>query len=510
MEEKESHLEKETITPEVEKEMVPPTQSPEEVGGKSIRQTILNRRITVLAIFVLFLFLLIGGVVFYIFQASGLQVSPIQLQKIRPTPTPSIEKPTPSPEKQVGPNVSLGTGFAFHLPNEWSAKISNQSKQHFYGRFFIPDVSAETTYVEIESIASSRLTKNPLIVIEKSEQKSVNNLTVTLIEGKEGFQNSNRQIRQAVFTSKGFSLAITLYRKPTDQVISQFDALVQSVSSTEKQVSQGFLFISEVYAAESISGIDKDKYMHIEIMGDPLPERVTRDDIQYKDGYAKFYTFEAFKGQRLTTVAMEDRTTNPGSFIKTELYDEQGELIDERDTRIEYDAPYTGVYYWIVRSFNFQEGGYLLKVFDRNQTDNLIYLKYEDGSERLYDPRKTPPQYGEKEMAIIFQFINPIEVIDDRTVRYYAKPKEFETGLGLITSPLEIYAKRETYEDMLEPGSQLPEWDPENLVNTKITKLSPSKVLIEPKEGGLFPKNHHIVVVEQFIGRYRFFTENPQ
>lgn len=204
---------------------------------------------------------------------------------------------------------------------------------------------------------------------------------------------------------------------------------------------------------------------------------------------------------------MEDKTTNPGSFILTELYNEDGSLLREANTRIEYEAPYTGTYYWIVRTFNGQSGGYLLKVFDRNQTENLVYLKYADGSERQVDPSKSPPLYGQKEAAIIFQFISPIEVIDHRTVRYFAKPIEFEPGLGLITTPVEIYIAQLTYQDLLKQGSILPENDPQYKVATKLTKLSPSKVLIEPEAGSLFPSNRHIVVVEQNIGRYRIFTE---
>lgn len=494
---------------------VPTSKSPkEDIEEEFLKQMSQNHHLPLSPI-VFVALVLAGGLAFNLFHIAKPQIyKKGEVQKLPPSPT--VERITTSTKKQelpkevaaIEPNITLRTGFSFYLPEDWTANISNQSKQHFYGKFFLPGVNAENTYVEIESIPSSRWVKNPLITIEKTEQRKINGLAVVLTEGKENFRNSNRRVRQAIFTNKGNFLALTLYQSPSAQV-DQFDSLINSVRSSDQNISSSYKFINTVHAAESIAGVDINKYVKIDVMGDPLPERIKTSDIQYKDGYAKFYAFEAFKGQRLTAVAMEDRTTNPGSFIRSELYNKDGQIIDQKDTRIEFDAPYTGTYYYIVRSFNYQEGGFLLKVFDRNQTENLIYLKYGDGSERFLDPTKSPPQYGEKEVAILFQFINPIEVINNYTVRYFAKPREFEPGLGLITTPVEVYARQETYQDFLNPHSTLPEEDPSNLMATKITKLSPSKILIEPKAGGLFPKNHHIVVVEKVIGRYRFFTENP-
>lgn len=419
----------------------------------------------------------------------------------------TIEEPTQQVNSK--PNVVLGTGFQFHLPADWNAKISNQSKQHFYGRFFMPNVNTENSFVEIESISTSRLIKNPFLTVEKTEQKKINNLSVTIVEGKENFQKSNRLIKQATFSEKGNSLIIALYGKPSDQITNQFEILMQSVSSSSQPTSSSFKLIQIARATESIAGIDKNQCTKIEVMSDPLPERITKNDTPYKDGYAKFYVFEAFKGQRLTAVAMEDKTTNSESFIMSELYDERGRLLDEKNTRIEFTAPYTGIYYYVVRSFNNQEGGYLLKVFDRNQTENLVYLKYEDGSEKLVDPDMFPPVYGERDVAIIIQFVNPIEVVNNQTVRYFAKPLEFEPGLGLITTLIRVYVKKETYSEFLTPGKELPENNNQYLVKTLITKLSPSKIILQQEGENLFPKGNHISMTEQRKGITRFFLENP-
>jgi hypothetical protein len=451
-----------------------------------------------------------GGLGFYLYKIFVQNKPKINQTKETESTIPKETAPDASQQMTNESNVSLETGFSFYLPKDWDAKISDQSKKHFYGRFFIPNVSAESSFIEIESISSSNLVENPFVTIEKIEKKKINNLPVVITEGKENFQKSDRLIKQASFTNKGNSLIITMYRKPNDQISNQFESLIQSVSDSDQKLGKSFTITNYVYAAENIAGIDKDKYTKIEVMGDPLPERITKNDTPYKDGYGKFYKFEAFKGQRLTTVAIEDKTTNYESFIRSELYDEKGQVLDEKDTRIEFTAPYTGTYYYIVRSFNNQEGGYLLKVFDRNQTENLVYLKYDDGSEKLVDPNIGPPVYGERDVAVIIQFASPIEVVNNQTVRYFAKPLEFEPGLGLITTPIKVYVKKETYKEFLRTGKELPENNESYLIKTVITKLSPSKIIIQQEEGALLPKGNHISIIEQRMGIRRFFLENPK
>lgn len=423
------------------------------------------------------------------------------------------------------PNITLASGFTFYLPVSWSAKISDQTKEHFSGRFFIPGANDKTSYVEIESIISSKQVLNPFIQVTRTHKESINGRESTIIEGREKFQHSVRLIKQVAFTSQNKTLTLTLYKNPGETLDSQFDQLANSVIAVKTMGwEQRLFFIQTAFAAEAIAGIDKDKYRLIEVMSDPIREQISKDDTVYGDGYAKFYKFEAFKGQRLTTVAMEDRTTNPGSFIRSELYDEHGQQLYSKDTRIEYEAPYTGTYYLIVRTFNNQEGGYLLKIFDRNQTENLTYLKFADGSEVLLDPNKSIPDYGEAEAAIIMQFISPVEV-GEGVLRFRAKPKEFEADPGEVSVPIYLYGRLGSYNSDIK-GQQfwkLPEDDPGNILKIRITQLSPSKIFIRPEQEELFPKNYHynLSLNLPFIdssgqttgaisyGGGRFFTENP-
>ena len=103
-----------------------------------------------------------------------------------------------------------------------------------------------------------------------------------------------------------------------------------------------------------VRGVNSPRF--VTVMGEPLNEKLTEADREYKDGYAKFYQFDAIKGQRLTTVAMEDFESNPHSFIRSEIFDENGvQLGRTMDTRIEFNAPYTGTYYYIVMRVAIEE-----------------------------------------------------------------------------------------------------------------------------------------------------------
>lgn len=432
------------------------------------------------------------------------------LQKISNTPSTS---PTSVPHTPT--NITLATGFGFNLPDSWSAKISDQTKDHFAGRFFIPGADNSTSYVEIESIQISQQTLNPFIQSQNKRDEYINGNLATIIEGKENFRNSNRLIKQVSFASQDKILTLTLYKNPGDTFDSQFEQLVKSIQTNQKTAWWKSFSIQIVHAAEAIAGFDKEKYQRIEVMTDPIEVPIISKDAEYKDGYAKLYVFDAFKGQRLTTVAQEKESR---SYIRSELYDQTGQQLYSQDTRIEFEAPYTGKYYLIVRTFNSQEGAVLFKVFDRNQTENLTYLKYADGSEVLIDYNKRPPQYGDKEAALIMQFISPVDVIDDQSVRFIAKPREFEPNPGLVTVPIRLYAKPGTYQEDIINGTHLPEDSAENLQKIKITKLTPSKIIIEPQLGGLFPKNYHFnltlyVPVDNGLASYgggRFFLENTQ
>lgn len=419
----------------------------------------------------------------------------------------------------VIPNVQLATGFGFKVPETWKAKVGNQSQTHFAARFYLPTGDKTLTYVDIESQDKTKLVTNPWFTATNTKSTTVNGLGAEVAAGQEQFKESKRQIKQYTITRGPMVLVATLYRTSSDNVESQFDAFVQTINSTQP-VSQ-HRFVKLAYAAEAIVGVPVEHFKKITVMADPLRESITSQDKPYQDGYAKFYKFDALNGQRLTTVALEDRSTNPGSFIRSELYDQDGNLIGNRaDTRIEFNAPYTGTYYLVVHSFGGQSGGFLLKVFDVDQTTNQIYAKYADGSEKLIDYRTGDIIIGAREAAIIFQFTNPIGLSGNQ-VRYVREPEEFGSGLGLITVTLRTYQKQETYYGpwLTIEGQSAYEVQP------KFTQVSANKLLIQPTVSDFFPVGHQIAIQEVYadevyqnadvpVGSFgwvvRFFTEDRQ
>ncbi len=98
------------------------------------------------------------------------------------------------------------------------------------------------------------------------------------------------------------------------------------------------------------------------------------------------------------------------------------------------------------------------------------------------------------------------------TLKYFkyllSKKFDIQEPAGLITTPVFIYIKKESYSVFKKTTSnEMPEANQQNLVNTKLIQLSPSRLLIQTETGGLFPALSHIAITEKNIGVNRCFTE---
>ncbi|OGK46130.1 hypothetical protein A3B46_02915 [Candidatus Roizmanbacteria bacterium RIFCSPLOWO2_01_FULL_39_19] len=333
---------------------------------------------------------------------------------------------------------------------------------------------------------------------------------MTIQSGKENYAKSKRLFKQALYKNDTRYLQITFVYLPNYSIDKQFDNFIHGVSLALSHNTFSVFSSFTVFAAEAIDGIPTTSFKEAKVMGDPLPESITTSDIPYKNGFAKPYIFTAIQGQRLTVVALEEQSDQPRSFIETELFDLNGNSLDSKDTRTEFIPPYTSTYYAIVHTFDNQVGNYFFKIFDRSQTENLLTLKRDDGSEQLIDPANgLPPVYGQQNVSLLLQFVNPISITDN-IVRYVAKSREFELGLGPISSPVYVYMTDQSYSELLaQPSSVLPESDESNRVQITLQQIDQNKVLITPLNGISFPANKHIVLTEKTLGSMRVFTENP-
>lgn len=166
--------------------------------------------------------------------------------------------PTPTTfTKKKATTLILPTSFAINIPQDLEAKISSQTKQYFYGRFFLSDADHNTTYFEIESGSIGKIIDNPFVAKEEEKKTQINGVDTSLISGKENFKNSKRVVKIAKFNYSGNILVITLFR-PAEKydLDKEFDELIGSVSLDKQSFSQsGFLFIKPLLAAESVAGI---------------------------------------------------------------------------------------------------------------------------------------------------------------------------------------------------------------------------------------------------------------
>jgi hypothetical protein len=406
----------------------------------------------------------------------------------------------------------LKNNLSLMLPKDWEATFTNNTESHFLVSF-VKDKKDKSTEVEIEVASESLLNslnfgffEDDLVEYSLTENRKINNLDIELKNGKENFQKSERKVTTALLKQGEGVVRVSIHYYSLDNDdFKLFNKIVDSISKGKKQA---FNLAGNVYASEDVRiplSIPEIEYKEVEVMGDVIEARIEKTDPEVKDGYAKGYRFMAFKGQRLTVVAAEDR----GSFINTGVYDESGSLVTghEMNTRTEYDVQTTGNYFVVVRSFRHQEGKFKFKVFDRDQFENKMYLKYANGEEKFLDYNKGI-QVGERELAIMWEFMSPVEMLENEQFKYRMKPKEFGPDLGDTVTPIKVYSIVQTYKEFLQSGSVLPEWDPSNEMDVDFTRLGPTRILITPKRG-LFKTKIHVSLTEQNTGLSRFITENP-
>lgn len=280
--------------------------------------------------------------------------------------------------------VQLGTGFSIPIDTKWEVKLFSSLDNPENNIFSID--SLNKTQIEIEARGSSSLGKiitNPLIKITETKQKKYNNYLVDVQMGKENFGSFSRSVIIAVWKANDAWLKVTFYGQQTDKVEKLFEEFAKQTSFKNSYPTSSRI-VKPVLAAEeaSPSNLPLREYKEVFVMAEPLGDQITKNDLPYKDGFVKGYKFLAFKSQRLATYADEDRTSNPGSFINSQIFDSNGKILTlEMSTHIELYAPYTGYYYLLVYSSIKQEGKFDLRIEDHDQLSCSTFIKYPDGSE---------------------------------------------------------------------------------------------------------------------------------
>lgn len=222
---------------------------------------------------------------------------------------------------------------------------------------------------------------------------------------------------------------------------------------------------------------------------EPIISQFSETDGTWNEKRTQGYVFDAFKGQRLTTVAEE---TVGYSYIKSDLYNEQGEPVTgDLDTRVEFVAPKTGRYHVLVQNLKNGTEAYSMRLEDRDKSGIVVKIRGADGKEYFLSEGKKVPEVG---------FLNFGFMVNTNK----------DVNLELIT-PV-IYALPGNWEQFQQEAF-FPEDDPKNMVPTKVTRLDDGRVFVEPENGGLLPGNSQIVMNFSTGSNskytFRIFTTTP-
>lgn len=400
-------------------------------------------------------------------------------------------------------------GVVFTVPTDWQATISQQTKNAFSAKFHPVQSGIVSAVIDIQVGSREQVANNPLYVFSSEETLTNNALTYTLREGEDTF--TKRNVVQAEYVLQNTTVLITLTGS-SDEISSQrrvFDLLVTSVAQDAQKASyrlfptlikqaQAQSDTQEMSASSSaitssamittVAGFPVAAFKQVSVMEGPYPERLTTEDYSYKDGFARLYTFEALKGQRLEVLAEEGQGS--GSFINTQLYDEQGKLMIEAQTRLSLDqqqrAPYSGRYYLVVHSMSQKTGPYLLKIFDLDQTQELMYVRYSTGEEFVLN---SSGGVGRPHQALfMISFTAPVEVLGN-SVRYYRTSDNgciacsalTDSGwFGEVTVPIKVIMSDK---DNTSAPQEVP---------IKVTKVFQNQVLVQTQTGEPFPRDKQL------------------
>ncbi|TXH02774.1 MAG: hypothetical protein E6R05_03705 [Candidatus Moraniibacteriota bacterium] len=449
-----------------------------------------NRYISATFLVIAFLTLVVGGWFGYVRLFS---------QSSKPKSDTSIVATESQNNNQASGLQSMSKYFDINqirvgIPEGWRISISNKTDKMLSARVYPPSSDTTTTFAEIQIGSLSEVGDNSLLKFDTFE--TIEGLTVRV--GNEQLLQSKRLVLQVEKTSVSAKGVITFYGNSKE--IAQYRESIISMlqPAKESQATQQAGFVTKViaqYAATAsatpanvtIAGILQSEAKVIEIMEGPYPDRITKEDHPYKEGYAKLFKFEYLKGQRVEILAEENREdlNTVGSYISTELYYADGKDATEArnmmsgGTRISSEGEATlesGTYYVVVHTFGNKEGRFLLKVFDLDQVQDLFYAKFADGSEHLIN-RAESRISSNQEAVLLFRFTSPIEIVDDTKIRWFRKQDN-----GCISLCLGYYA----FGDVTAPITVRV-----NQIETpiKITKLFMNQAIIQPADGGGFPVN---------------------
>lgn len=452
-----------------------------------------NKKYLTLVLIVIITILIVLGYLSYpkIMSTSQVKVDPSPTSSETSSPVASNDAINPQDVNIESQSSISVAGLEINIPLGWKINISSKSNNILAARLFPQESTKTSVYVDVQIGPSNEFAPNPLLELGDPTKEG----DLQVYTGKEKLLSSNREVFQ-VKKVKGINTALLTLYGDQSAITKYKSTLIKIISPPIKNTySLPNYFIPKVSAEESstpsatpisttIAGFNAADWKEIEIMAGPYPERLSGSDKEYKEGFARLYTFVVLPGQRVEVLAEEGKEAlkATGSFIQTELYDQTGSLITKAGTRIGIggngEPPSGARYYLIVNSYPGKVGEFLLKVFDLDQVQDLYYAHFADGTELLINNPGKSVVSKSQPAVLIAHFTSPIEVVGGNKVRYFRQRDNscincYYYAFGDITIP--YICKVNNVETPI-----------------KITKLFLNQAIIEPVTGEGFPPNSQI------------------
>ncbi|MDD3647312.1 MAG: hypothetical protein PHS44_02315 [Candidatus Dojkabacteria bacterium] len=394
---------------------------------------------------------------------------------------------------------NLDVGFTVLLKKDWSVKIIDSGDRHNFLAVKTGDRENQRIEVEAASSELANISENSLIKYTSSEKKQIDETEVTLLRGIEEFGDGETNVLTSKIEDDNKSLTVRVFG-------GEFESSETIINEILRPIVEDVKVEPSVDMPDIVEGL---QYREIEVMGDILVDEITNKDVTYKDGYARGYSFVAYKGQRLAIWA-EETSKNKESYIRSQLFDSTGRSVSkEMDTHMEFSPMDTGTYFLLVYTFGKREGEIGLRIDDHDQLECVSIIKYEDGTEVLNDPERGSGYFGKKAVGYVYQCPNPIEIKDNDTLLVDPVERAGQQLSDRSEVNLLVWScgKKSCFEHIRDDGKVdfACAEDEGKQIEFSFTQLNVNRVLITPKKG-LFGPNLQVALSDDYYWFDRFWT----
>lgn len=341
------------------------------------------------------LLIVVVSVVFILLQSKKISIKP-------------FSKPESQNKELIHPQARMqsfksNNGTTFSIPDSWFVHVNKNTKDKLsveisdWDKWYsgknssvkIPTLFVQVkieTYLAENMDIESFMKKNVSLFseIKKEEKVKLGDFNYLKYRGYERFSENALEFMTLGVKNGGSFIVI----KATSPSIMRYEQQIEEIAKTVQGSKLSLINRLTKVLGDSTTklvptSLGEFDFTDLQVMGDKKDDLFTNKEAKYNNLPTKGYVFEAFPGQRLTTVTDE---LSQGSFITSYLFDEQGRLLKgPQDTRIEFSPTYAGKYYLLISNERTEALPFKIWVEDRNQTDFVVKVRdYHSGAEVFF------------------------------------------------------------------------------------------------------------------------------